>query len=55
MGLDACAAAAAGATLPEKVETPIALITPDNAEEAQAAFPEPPTEYDNPFLALLDK
>ncbi len=55
MGLDACAAAAQGATLPEKVETPIALITPENAKEAQAAFPEPPTEYDNPFLAPLQK
>lgn len=55
MGLDACAAAAQGQELPDAVETPVALVTPDNAEEAQAAFPEPPTEYDNPFLDLLDK
>ncbi|MGF3057565.1 substrate-binding domain-containing protein [Microbacterium sp. YY-01] len=55
MGLDACAAAAAGHELPSAVETPIALITSDNAQQAQDAFPEPPTSYDNPFLELLKK
>jgi len=53
MGLEACQAAAAGKELPKKVDTPIALITPENAEEAQAAFPEPPGEYDDPFADLL--
>lgn len=55
MGLQACEAAAVGETLPEKVDTPIALITPDNAKEAQDAFPEPPGEYDNPFADLLGR
>ncbi len=55
MGLEACEAAAAGNDLPESVETPIALITPDNAAEAQEAFPEPPGEYDDPFADMLDK
>lgn len=53
MGLEACQAAAMGATLPAEVETPIALITPDNAEAAQASFPEPPDAYDDPFADLL--
>jgi len=53
MGLEACQAAAAGKELPKKVDTPIALITPENAKEAQAAFPEPPGEYDDPFADLL--
>lgn len=53
MGLDACVAASAGKTLPAHVDTPVALITPENAKAAQEAFPEPPTAYDNPFLDLL--
>lgn len=53
MGLEACQAAAQGNDLPEQVETPIALITPDNAAEAQEAFPEPPGDYDDPFADLL--
>lgn len=55
MGLQACEAAALGETLPEKVDTPIALITPENAKEAQEAFPEPPGDYDNPFEELLGR
>lgn len=55
MGLEACEAAATGKTLPAKVDTPIALITPDNAKQAQAAFPEPPTTYADPFADLLKK
>lgn len=55
MGMQACEAAALGEKLPEKVDTPIALITPDNAKEAQDAFPEPPGEYDNPFAELLGR
>lgn len=55
MGLEACAAAAAGHELPKSVETPIALITPENAKVAQEAFPEPPTAYDDPFADLLKK
>lgn len=54
MGLEACEAAAAGNDLPESVETPIALITPDNAAEAQEAFPEPPGEYEDPFADMLE-
>ncbi|WP_256840555.1 substrate-binding domain-containing protein [Ornithinimicrobium faecis] len=54
MGMQACEASAAGNELPAKVDTPIELITPDNAKEAQEAFPEPPSEYENPFADLLD-
>lgn len=55
LGFDACAAAEAGHTLPASVESPIALITPANAAEAKAAFPEPPAPYENPFSDLLKK
>ncbi|WP_161958578.1 substrate-binding domain-containing protein [Ornithinimicrobium cavernae] len=54
MGMQACEAAAAGHELPAKVDTPIELITPENAKEAQEAFPEPPSDYENPFADLLE-
>lgn len=52
LGIDACAAAAAGAELPEEVEAPVLLVTGENAEDAIAAFPEPFEEVDNPFADL---
>jgi len=53
MGVDACAAAARGATLPAKVAAPVSLITKDNAAQALAASPKPVGAYDNPFTALI--
>jgi ABC-type sugar transport system substrate-binding protein len=53
MGLEACLASAAGAKLPKSALSPIALVTPENAAKAQAAFPEPADAYEDPFAALL--
>lgn len=53
LGVDACRAAAAGATLPEKVDAPIALVDASNVNDALAKFPEPFQEYENPFTALI--
>lgn len=49
MGVQACAAAVAGTTLPANVEAPTALVTADVADQAIAAFPEPFEEFDNPL------
>jgi ABC-type sugar transport system substrate-binding protein len=52
MGMEACQAAAKGATLPANVEAPVELVTKDNADQALAATPKPFGTYDNPFTAL---
>jgi len=53
MGVEACQAAAAGKTLPEKVDSPVLLVTPDKAEEAIGQFPKPFGDYPDPFTELL--
>jgi ABC-type sugar transport system substrate-binding protein len=53
MGVDACRAAAGGATLPAKVDAPVALVTKDNAQQAITTAPKPFAPYDNPFTALI--
>jgi len=53
MGVEACQAAAAGKTLPAKVDAPIAVITKDNADQALAVTPKPFGSYDDPFKSLL--
>jgi ribose transport system substrate-binding protein len=55
MGVDACRAAVSGATLPAKVDAPVALVTKDNADQAIAAAPKPFASYTNPFTALIKK
>jgi ABC-type sugar transport system substrate-binding protein len=55
MGVDACRAAVSGATLPAKVDAPVALITKDTADQAIAAAPKPFAAYANPFTALIKK
>jgi ribose transport system substrate-binding protein len=52
MALEACAAAARGAKLPERVNAPIALLTQDNIERAIASFPKPVGSYADPFAHL---
>jgi ABC-type sugar transport system substrate-binding protein len=49
LGVDACTAAASGASLPAEVDAPVQLVTKDNAQQAIDSAPEPPTPYDNPF------
>jgi ribose transport system substrate-binding protein len=53
MGVDACRAAAGGATLPAKVDAPVALVTKENAQQAITTAPKPFAPYDNPFTALI--
>jgi ABC-type sugar transport system substrate-binding protein len=53
MAVQACVAAARGATLPARVDAPIALLTRDNVARAIAAFPKPFTRYSDPFERLL--
>lgn len=53
MGVNACRAAMAGEDIPENVTAPVALVTPDNVDDALAAAPAPFEEYDDPFAALV--
>ncbi|HWI74632.1 MAG TPA: substrate-binding domain-containing protein [Baekduia sp.] len=53
MAIEACVAAARGATLPARVDAPIALLTRANVARAIAAFPRPVAPYRDPFPALL--
>lgn len=52
-GVEACVAAVRGKQLPAKVDSPLALITPDNSTKALSSFPKPIDAYDDPFTALL--
>ena len=49
--VEACIAAIAGTELPEAVETPVMIATPENAQAALDAFPAPPADFEvpNPF------
>ena len=49
LGLQACEAATAGEEVPAEVEAPVALVTQENAAQAQESFPQPFEPYENPF------
>ena len=53
LGVEACLAAAAGASLPPRVDAPIQVVTRRNVERAEANFPRPVQPFDDPFAALL--
>ena len=53
MAIEACIAAARGAKLPPRVNTPIVLVTKKNLARASSAFPMPPRPYVDPFARLL--
>jgi ABC-type sugar transport system substrate-binding protein len=53
MAVEACTAAARGASLPARVDAPIALLTKGNVARAIAAFPKPFERYSDPFTRLL--
>ena len=53
MAVEACVAAARGESLPARVDAPIALLTPRNADRALAAFPRPFGPYSDPFRDLV--
>jgi ABC-type sugar transport system substrate-binding protein len=55
MAVEACVAAARGARLPAKVDSPIAVVTPSNVGRATATFPRPFRSYSDPFERLLKK
>ncbi len=52
MGVEACQAAIAGKTLPEKVNAPVQVVTKENVDAALASAPKPAAAYDDPFTAL---
>ncbi|WP_024287286.1 substrate-binding domain-containing protein [Cellulomonas sp. KRMCY2] len=49
--VQACVAAHEGSTLPERVDTPVMIVTKDNAAAALASSPAPPEDFEvpNPF------
>jgi ABC-type sugar transport system substrate-binding protein len=53
MAIEACIAAARGAKMPPRVNTPIVLVTKKNVAQAATAFPLPPRPYADPFARLL--
>ncbi|GAA3596332.1 substrate-binding domain-containing protein [Kineosporia mesophila] len=53
MGVEACAAAAAGKTLPTTVNAPVELVTQDVADQALKATPKPFGDYEDPIADLL--
>ena len=52
MGVEACQAAIAGKTLPEKVNAPVQVVTKENVDAALSSAPKPAAAYDDPFTAL---
>jgi ABC-type sugar transport system substrate-binding protein len=53
MAIEACIAAARGAKLPARVNTPIVFVTKANVLRTSMAFPLPPRSYPDPFARLL--
>lgn len=49
--MQACEAAVAGTELPADVQSPTALVTTDNADDAIAKFPQPFEPFDNPLAS----
>jgi D-allose transport system substrate-binding protein len=55
LGVQACEVIAADKTLPDKIESPTALVTKDVAEDAISSFPQPFQEFNNPLTDLLSQ
>lgn len=55
MGMEACQAAAEGATLPKQVDAPLTLVTKGNSAAALKVYPRPFKAYVDPFAELLKK
>jgi ABC-type sugar transport system substrate-binding protein len=53
LGVEACLAAASGASLPARVDAPIQVVTRRNVDRAEANFPRPVQTFDDPFAPLL--
>lgn len=54
MGVNACRAAMAGKDIPDNVTAPVALVTPENVDDALTAAPAPFEEYEDPFAELVE-
>jgi ribose transport system substrate-binding protein len=54
LGVEACLAAASGASLPARVDAPIQVVTRQNVARAAAKFPRPVQPFRSPFSTLLD-
>ncbi|WP_218003770.1 substrate-binding domain-containing protein [Herbiconiux solani] len=53
LGLQACEVATSGGTLPKNIESPTALVTTAEADQAIAAFPQPFAPFENPLESML--
>jgi ABC-type sugar transport system substrate-binding protein len=53
MGVEACVAAVRGASLPARVDAPMAVVTKSNVALASARFPRPFQRYADPFERLV--
>lgn len=53
MGVEACAAVAKGATIPERVDAPVLVINKDNATASLKNFPQPGGDYPDVLRDLL--
>ncbi|MDO9395266.1 MAG: substrate-binding domain-containing protein, partial [Herbiconiux sp.] len=53
LGLQACEVATSGGELPAEIESPTALVTSAEADDAIAAFPQPFAPFENPLEELL--
>lgn len=55
MGIEACAVAAKGMTVPEKVNAPVLVVNKDNATASLKNFPRPGGDYPDPLRDMLAK
>jgi ABC-type sugar transport system substrate-binding protein len=53
LGVEACLAAASGASLPAQVDAPIQVVTRRNVRRAEVKFPQPVEPFVGPFASLL--
>ena len=53
MGVEACKAAMAGATLPARVDAPVLVVNKDNVAASLKNFPQPGGDYPDPLRDLL--
>lgn len=55
LGVEACVAAAQGKTIPERIKSPLSVVTKDNVDKALAAYPAPFERVDDPLASLISK
>jgi ABC-type sugar transport system substrate-binding protein len=55
LGVEACLGAVRGKSLPANVDAPVQVVTEKNVARAQANFPRPVEQFDDPLAGLLGK